>query len=304
MVLKLTNNATTTLAASINAAVTSLSIVAGDAGKFPVLAAGDWFPVTVVDNAGNMEVMRCTARAGGSLTVTRAQEGTTAKAFVAGSRVDVRLTVAALNDIYDTALAAKQAAGTVSDALAALSLAVVYPSRVVSAGVGLLGGGDLSGDRSFSVKYGTSAGTAAEGDDSRIVNAVPNTRSLTAGNGLSGGGALSANRSFALGTPGKLTAGTGNTVGAETHFHEVDHADITSKGNAALGLGAVGTYAMLWNTANEIRNPGTTRAGSTLEYCNANAQTSGTSPPGTWRLMGYCYTGAGTPRASQWLRIS
>lgn len=45
---------------------------------------------------------------------------------------------------------------------------------------------------------GTTAGTVAAGDDSRIVNAVQTSRTLTAGTGLTGGGDLTANRSLAL----------------------------------------------------------------------------------------------------------
>lgn len=96
MAIKLANNATSTLAGAISAAATSVSVVSGDASKFPTLAAGDWCPITVVDAAGNTEIMRCTARAGAVLTVIRGQEGTVAKAFAAGARIDVRATAAAL----------------------------------------------------------------------------------------------------------------------------------------------------------------------------------------------------------------
>lgn len=95
MVAKLANNASSTLAGSINTSVTSVSIASGDASKFPTLAAGQWFPLTVVDNAGNMEIMKVTARSGATLTVERGQEGTTAKAFATGSKCDLRLTAAA-----------------------------------------------------------------------------------------------------------------------------------------------------------------------------------------------------------------
>ncbi|QTG13054.1 hypothetical protein G6M86_07280 [Agrobacterium tumefaciens] len=96
MAVKLANNAFSTLAASVTSAATSLSIQAADAGKFPVLAAGDWHPATIIDSSGNMEIVRVTARASNVLTVQRAQEATTAKAFSAGSRIDVRLTAAVI----------------------------------------------------------------------------------------------------------------------------------------------------------------------------------------------------------------
>src|SRR5262245_34015560 len=43
-------------------------------------------------------------------------------------------------------------------------------ARVVTAGTGLTGGGDLGADRSFAVAYGTTVGTAAQGNDSRLTD--------------------------------------------------------------------------------------------------------------------------------------
>lgn len=48
------------------------------------------------------------------------------------------------------------------------------------------------------LNVGTTAGTVAAGDDSRIVNAVQTSRTITAGTGLTGGGDLSANRTISL----------------------------------------------------------------------------------------------------------
>lgn len=101
MALKLTNNASSTLAGSIDALATSISVASGAGSKFPSLGAGDWFPLTLVDGAGNYEIVKCTARTGDVMTVTRAQEGTSAAAFAAGSRVDLRMTAAALAVFVD-----------------------------------------------------------------------------------------------------------------------------------------------------------------------------------------------------------
>lgn len=103
MALKLANNASTLLASSIDAVTTAITITSGDEGRFPSLGEDEWFPVTVVDAAGNMEIMRCTARSGVMLTVQRAQEGTTAKSFIAGARLDVRMTAAAVLAMLDRA---------------------------------------------------------------------------------------------------------------------------------------------------------------------------------------------------------
>nr|DAM62822.1 MAG TPA: tail fiber protein [Caudoviricetes sp.] len=112
MAVVLTNNATSLLAGAIDAAATTLSIDNSDAGKFPNPAEGDWFPLTIVDNAGNMEVLKATARAGAIITVERAKEGTTAKAFAAGARVDLRLTTSAMFEVTPSAIEAATDAET------------------------------------------------------------------------------------------------------------------------------------------------------------------------------------------------
>jgi len=44
----------------------------------------------------------------------------------------------------------------------------VATTRTITAGTGLTGGGDLSANRSFAVSYGTAAGTAVQGNDTRV----------------------------------------------------------------------------------------------------------------------------------------
>ena len=47
----------------------------------------------------------------------------------------------------------------------------VPTARTITAGTGLTGGGDLSADRTLTVTYGATAGTAAAGDDARLSDA-------------------------------------------------------------------------------------------------------------------------------------
>lgn len=116
MALKLTNNAVSTLAASIIATDTAISVQPADAGKFPTLTAGDWFPITIIAADGSYEILKCTARASAVLTVERGQEGTTAKAFDAGARIDLRLTAGALAEKLDGAtLSEADAKSTLED---------------------------------------------------------------------------------------------------------------------------------------------------------------------------------------------
>jgi len=60
----------------------------------------------------------------------------------------------------------------VADTAVAAALASKAPTtRAIAAGTGLTGGGDLSADRSLAVAYGTTAGTAAQGNDGRLSDA-------------------------------------------------------------------------------------------------------------------------------------
>lgn len=100
MGLKLSNNAISTLASGITAASTSIALATGTGSKFPTLAAGDYFPATISNNSG-FEIVTVTARSGDTLTVTRAQEGTTALSFNAFSMIELRLTASAATSLKD-----------------------------------------------------------------------------------------------------------------------------------------------------------------------------------------------------------
>ena len=63
-----------------------------------------------------------------------------------------------------------------------------------------------------------------------LADKADKTTQVIAGNGLSGGGTLVANRTITLGTPGKITASTTNSVGTSTHTHEIDNASTTVPG--------------------------------------------------------------------------
>ena len=97
--VKINNNAASRLASSIAAGAGSLAVTSGEGGKFPSPTAGDWFPITVLKASGQLEVMRCTARTADVLTVSRGQEGTSAIAFDAGDRVELRATAAVFAEL-------------------------------------------------------------------------------------------------------------------------------------------------------------------------------------------------------------
>ena len=97
----------------------------------------------------------------------------------------------------------------------------------IIAGTGLEGGGSLAANRTLSVKYGTSAGTAAQGNDSRIVNA------LQRGNNLSDvTNPATARNNLGLGTAATRNVGTSS-------------GNVMEEG--AFGLGISGSYLTDFN---------------------------------------------------------
>ena len=102
MAVKFSNNASTTLASNASNSATSISVA--DGSVFPVLSGTDYFYVTLETAANTArEIVKCTARSGNTLTIVRAQDGTSASAFAGGDKVELRLTAAVLNDISASA---------------------------------------------------------------------------------------------------------------------------------------------------------------------------------------------------------
>ena len=94
-----TNNASGTLAASITAAATSITLTTGQGSLFPGLTGSNYFYATLVNSSNNIEIIKVTARSSDVLTVVRGQEGTTALAFAASDKLELRLTAAGLNNL-------------------------------------------------------------------------------------------------------------------------------------------------------------------------------------------------------------
>jgi hypothetical protein len=99
MVMKFTNNATTTLASGINNVATSLSVASGQGALFPTLGGSDYFYCTLANTSGTIEIIKVTARSTDTFTIVRAQDNTSATSWVTGDKVELRLVAASLNDI-------------------------------------------------------------------------------------------------------------------------------------------------------------------------------------------------------------
>jgi hypothetical protein len=97
----LKNNAVSTITTAISASDVGLAVAAGTGSLFPTLGASDYFYATLVSAGGTYEVIKVTARVGDTMTIVRAQEGTTAQSFASGSRIEVRVTAASITDMVD-----------------------------------------------------------------------------------------------------------------------------------------------------------------------------------------------------------
>ena len=105
MDVKFTNNGHSTLAASVATSDTSITVASGHGARFPSLSGSAYFFATLIDASNNLEIVKCTARSSDVLTITRAQESTTARAFAIGDRIELRVTAAGLGAIYSEAVA-------------------------------------------------------------------------------------------------------------------------------------------------------------------------------------------------------
>ena len=106
------NNAETVLAAALTNVATTLSVTPGTGNEFPSIAAlgADYFLLTLFKITGGVEasheIVKVTVRAAGTpdtMTIVRAQEGTTALAFASGDRAELRLTKGTLENKSDIA---------------------------------------------------------------------------------------------------------------------------------------------------------------------------------------------------------
>ena len=135
---------------------------------------------------------------------------------------------------------------------------------------------------------GTTAGTVAAGDDSRLSDAREWTAETV--------------------SQAEAEAGTATDRRAWT-AERVKQAVIANAvtpdygaGNAALALGAIGTYAFMQRITAGTVAPGTTVAGSDLKYTDTDSSTGASpAPTGTWRCMGRI---GGANRITLFLRIA
>lgn len=187
MTVKWTNNATTTIASGISSGDTSITLAGGTGALFPTLGAGDYFYGTLNNANNDIEIVKVTARSGDVLTVVRAQEGTSAAAWVGGDKFELRPTAAGFTDaaagenIVDLAVAK---GGTGADNALDARINLDAAQDPATNGFIVKNGANVSVSRSITAGAGI---TVNDGDGQAANPEVVNdgVLALTAGTGIS-----------------------------------------------------------------------------------------------------------------------
>lgn len=101
------NFASSTLASSITAGATSLTVRSGTGSLFPAPTGLEFFYAVLENRTSSgttREIVKVTARTSNTMTIVRAQEGTTAAAFPRGTTVALRITAAGLESLRNSTL--------------------------------------------------------------------------------------------------------------------------------------------------------------------------------------------------------
>lgn len=115
MGIQLKNNAYSTLASSITASNTGIVVATNEGSRFPTLGATDYFYATLESTGGTTEIVKVTARSGDTMTIVRAQEGTSAQSFLAGSRIELRVTAGSITGYIQERIVSAQDFGAIGD---------------------------------------------------------------------------------------------------------------------------------------------------------------------------------------------
>ena len=184
---------TVATAPSPAASGTSLVVAAGEGTYFPAVPfqASIW-PVTTIPTPANAEVVTVTAVSTDTLTITRAQESSSARTVVVGDQIAATITNKTLTDI-ETVSAPTEQTTTATGAQADFSLTNGFTflrctgAAPVFSGFTVAGGAPSAGDRVLILCLGTTAKVTTQDTGSTEANRIiaPSTNGQIVGvNGL------------------------------------------------------------------------------------------------------------------------
>lgn len=133
MPVLLANNATSRLAGSITSTDEQIALNPGDGARFPSPGSAEWFPLTIINAAGVVEIVHATARTSDVVTVLRGREGTQPVSFAVGDRIELRMTAATMAEKFD------KSGGTISGAITLTADLTTYRPASPTTGAIFLG---------------------------------------------------------------------------------------------------------------------------------------------------------------------
>lgn len=242
MAVLVKNNAFSTLASGITNVATSITLAAGTGSRFPAAGGADYFYATLINTSNQLEVVKVTARSTDTLTVVRGQDGTTARAYSTGDRIELRVVAALIADIRDSIAPADNTVTTakiVDGAVTAAKIAAdaVTSTKILDANV-------------LTAKLADNAVTAAKiASDAVITAKILNSNVTTA------------KIADAAITPAKLSGAQSGSapifgVRAWVNFDGTGTVAIRASGNvSSITDNGVGTYTINLTTALPDANP-------------------------------------------------
>ena len=257
MVMKFTNNATTTLASNITSSATSLTVSASTGSLFPTLGGSDYFYCTLANTSGAIEIVKVTARSTDTFTITRGQDGTSGQAWNSGDKVELRLVAASLNDIPKLDEANTfSATQTVSTLTSPASTALTLQSAGTTAITVDASQNVIVGTGSTTVPLTVTKNPSSSSSSLLYLNPSTGTNASVIGFNNSGSGGFNIGRSDSAG------AGSGTTITAYDSF-------VATTGTTGLSFHTNNTRAMYIDSGQNV-GIGTSSPSVALELSKGN----------------------------------
>ena len=274
------NNAKSTLASGISSTATSVTLATGSGSLFPSPTSGQQFTLTLTDAAtGSInEICYCTGRSSDTLTIVRGQEGTTARAWLAGDIAANKITAGTA-----TSFSQGGSGGTASNIANGAANQIVYQtaanttsfitapstsntylqwtgsgftwSSSTSSGPTLSSNNAWTGTNTFTTIGPSSAGGASLGSVTNFWNTIYSTvfQCVTPGDTPTNGAAFfqytysGSNYGFVGGDYGQIIGYGG--LGGTPNYNLVAIADVNGFYPGTTGT-ALGTVGLPWGTVN------------------------------------------------------
>ena len=208
------NNADTQLSAPLSDVGVSASLA--DAARFSTPTGGDYELLTLIAGA-DVEIVRMTARSGNTITITRAQEGTTAIAWGTGAR------------IFSPGVTAGTLAATLSNQSSAANALAIGSASAAEAGGTALGKGTYAGDATKTGATAVGIDAYCEGTDTTALGSYAY--------------AADANFATALGSSTTASGAFSLAAGPVASAHQAEAVAVGAYTEANLEAVAIGSYA-------------------------------------------------------------